>query len=150
MALQWIVNLIQFVSWLPWAVSMNTIFKLWLTNIRSIKNMKVVTSHPQNSLAGESLGVLGHCRLLILLNWLDTKCQHFGMKMFKTKWLISIYLPYSTHANTHWHKQWKQMKMLWPPGCLPVHCHSHYQPLIQEDWKEHWHISIASVPNLKF
>lgn len=73
MALQWIVNLIQFVSWLPWAVSMNTIFKLWLTNIRSIKNMKVVTSHPQNSLAGESLGVLGHCRLLILLNWLDTK-----------------------------------------------------------------------------
>lgn len=25
-----------------------------------------------------------------------------------------------------------------------------YQPLIQEDQKEHWHVSIASVLNLEF
>lgn len=47
---------------------MHTTFAAWLTNIHSIKNIKVVTSHPQNSFAGESLGGLGHCRVLILLN----------------------------------------------------------------------------------
>lgn len=36
------------------------------------------------------------------------------MKTFKTEWLVSIYLP----SLTRWFKQWKQMKMLWLPGCL--------------------------------
>lgn len=51
------------------AVSMHTIFAFWLTNSHSIRHIKLVTSHPQSSLAGGSLGGLGDCRLLILLKW---------------------------------------------------------------------------------
>lgn len=115
MALQWTVNLTRFT---PWAASMHTIFALWLTNIHSIKNIKVVTSHPQNSLAGESLGGLGHCRLLILLNWHkpSLKLVHKDIQ----EWVMNFHLPSWTHTNPHWYKQWKQMKALWLPGCLPV------------------------------
>lgn len=53
------------------------------------------------------------------------------MKTFKTEWFISIYLP----SLTHWHKQWKQMKLLWLPGCL-LYCPGGSG--LQDRSKERW------------
>lgn len=89
-----------------------------LANIHLIRHIKLVTSQP--SLAGEGLGGLGDCRLLILLKLMQTFLKRFCMKTLQTEWFISIYLPSQTHTNTHWYKQQEQMKMLWLPGYLPV------------------------------
>lgn len=111
----------------------------------SIKNIKVVASHPQNSLAGESLGGLGHCRLLILLNWLDIKVSTLLHEDVQD-WVISFHL--FTLLNTYKHTLIQTVEAdgdALTPWLFSFPTATVYQPLIQEDQTEHWHVSIASV-----
>jgi len=143
------MNLTQFTLWLLWAESMHTIFAVWLTNVHSVRHIKLVTSHPQPSLVGLSLGGLGDCRLLILLNW----CK---LSLNVAAWSHSRWRDWFPCIYHLWHKHTLIQAAGGDEGGLAPWLFAcpiarGYCQLIQEDHKGTLtHLSVASVPNLIF